>query len=160
MTGRGSGGEQKIRFALVGMGMLSIGWGAWHLFQLSPSDLISAAAWFTAPAILSDLVLLPVVAVVGGVFTRRLEPWVRLPAQVALALVGVLLVIALPFLTGLGKKVDNPSLLDRNYPLGVAVYVLIIVVVAGVWALARRRSVGHRRESTSRDTGPVQETTW
>ena len=140
--------------------MLGIGWGAWLAFQLSLPDLISAGAWFAAPAVLSELVLLPVVAVTGDVLTRRLPPWVRLPVQVALAVVGSLLLIALPFLSGLGKKADNPSLLDRNYPLGVAVYVLIIIAVAGIWALVRWRTARPGRESPPRDAGPVRETAW
>ena len=101
---------------------------------------MSAGAWFVIPAVLSDLLLLPIVAVVGATLTRHLQPWIRLPAQVALAMIGTLTFIALPFLTGLGKQLDNPSLLNRNYPVGLAVYILLILVMTGGWALVRRRA--------------------
>ena len=100
------------------VGVLALGWGLWLMTQQSLSDLLSAGAWFVVPAVLSDLLLLPVVAVIGAALTRHLQPWIRLPAQVALAMIGTLTFVALPFLTGLGKQSDNPSLLNRNYPVG------------------------------------------
>lgn len=152
--------ESTLRMITVAAGVIGIGWGVWLALQLSLSDLLSAGAWFVIPPVLSDLVLLPVVAVIGGVLTRRLQPWVRLPVQVALAAAGCLLFIGLPFLSGLGKRADNPSLLDRNYPLGVGVYVLIILAAAGIWALLRWRSVGPGKQYAPHDSGPVPETTW
>jgi len=91
--------------------------------------------------------------------TRYLQPWVRLPAQVALAMIGGLTFIALPFLTGLGKQSDNPSLLNRNYPLGLAAYILLILIVTGGWALARRRALRPRSGPAPR-ADPAAETTW
>lgn len=150
--------ETATRATIIGIGGIAIGWGLWLLAQLSLSDLVSAGAWFVGPAVLSDLLLLPIVAVIGAVLTRHLQPWLRLPAQVALALIGMVTFIALPYLTGLGKRSDNPSLLDRNYPLGLAVYILLILLATGGWALRRRRV----RPGTgpAAVTRPVPETTW
>ena len=150
--------ETALRATIIGVGVMAVGWGLWLIAQQSLSDLLSAGAWFVVPTMLSDLVLLPVVAVIGAVLTRRLEPWVRLPAQVALAVIGTLTFIALPFLTGLGKQPDNPSLLDRNYPLGLAVYIVIILLGCGAWALRRRRvRPGHHPAGPEL---PAPETTW
>lgn len=146
-----------MRATLVGLGAISLAWGLWLMTQQSLSDLLSAGAWFAVPAVLSDLLLLPVVAIIGAALTRRLRPWIRLPAQVALAMIGTLTFIALPFLTGLGKQPDNPSLLNRNYPLGLAVYILLILFAAGGWALQRRRAI---RPGPVAPARPAPETTW
>ncbi len=147
--------ETLGRAGLIGAGGCAVTWGLWLLADQSRSDLLSAGAWFVVPAVLSDLVLLPAVALVGAVLTHHLEPWLRLPAQVALAVIGILTFIALPFLTGIGRQAGNPSLLNRNYPLGLAVYVLAILLVAGCWATARRR-----RTVPPPDRDRAPETTW
>lgn len=159
MTARQPRGEIATRATIIGVGVLALGWGLWLMTHQSFSDLLSAGAWFVIPAVLSDLLLLPIVAVVGAVLTRYLQPWVRLPAQVALAMIGGLTFIALPFLTGLGKQPDNPSLLNRNYPLGLAAYILVILIGAGGWALARRRGLRPRSGPTT-PSEPRAETTW
>ena len=159
MTVRQPRGETATRATIIGVGVLALGWGLWLMTQQSLSDLLSAGAWFVIPAVLSDLLLLPIVAVVGAALTRYLQPWVRLPAQVALAMIGGLTFIALPFLTGLGKRSDNPSLLNRNYPLGLAAYILLILIVTGGWALARRRALRPRSGPAPR-ADPAAETTW
>ncbi len=41
----------------------------------------------------------------------------------------LLTIVAVPFLTGLGRRPDNPSLLDRNYWAGY------LALVAAVWGL-------------------------
>ena len=114
-TGRPRG-ESAVRATIIGVGVLALGWGLWLMTQQSLSDLLSAGAWFVIPAVLSDLLLLPIVAIVGAALTRHLQPWIRLPAQVALAMIGSLTFIALPFLTGLGKQPDNPSSAEPQLP--------------------------------------------
>jgi len=68
--------------------------------------------------------------VIAGLAISRLVPvgWRR---DVAAASAVSLLVslVALPFLTGLGRRPDNPSLLDRNYWAG---YLTLMVLVWGV----------------------------
>ena len=159
MTTRHPRGETVLRVAIGGVGVLTLGRGLWLMAHQSLSDLLSAGAWFVGPAVLSDLLLLPIVAVIGAALTRHLHPWVRLPAQVALAVIGILTFIALPFLTGLGKQQDNPSLLNRNYPLGLAVYILLILIVTGGWALRRRRAL-RPLPGPARHGHPAPDVTW
>lgn len=129
---------KAIRVALALMGVSFIVVGARFLLQRSHQEVISAAIWFTFPAILSDLLLLPVAAAAGHVLTKGLAPWARLPAQVAAVLIGTLLLIAVPYLGRPGLHPDNPTLLNRNYVLGYLVYVVIIAAAAAIWALIRR----------------------
>jgi len=127
-----------IRAALLVIGIGCVVVGARFLLERSHQEVISAAIWFTLPAVLSDLLLLPVAAAVGHVLTRGLAPWARLPAQAAAVLIGTLLLIAVPYLARPGLHRDNPTLLNRDYVLGYLVYVAIIVAAAAGWALLRR----------------------
>ena len=129
---------KTIRATLLLLGVLCVVVGARFLLQRSHQEVISAAIWFTFPAVLSDLLLLPIAAAVGHVLTRALAPWARLPAQVAAVLIGTLLLIAAPYLGRPGLHQDNPTLLNRNYVAGYLVYVGIIAGAAALWALRRR----------------------
>ncbi|MET3805026.1 sterol desaturase/sphingolipid hydroxylase (fatty acid hydroxylase superfamily) [Nakamurella sp. UYEF19] len=149
--------DRVIRSALGLIGVVCVGVGAKFLLERSHQEVISAAIWFTFPAILSDLVLLPIAAVVGHVLTKGLAAWARLPAQVAAVLIGTLLLIAVPYLGRPGLHEDNPTLLNRNYVAGYLMYVAIIVVLAAVWALIRltRRDRPRRAHPAGRPDRPA-----
>ncbi|MBT0566371.1 hypothetical protein [Williamsia sp. CHRR-6] len=138
--------------ALLAAGLAWVGVSA--LLDALPrrADVITFGLWFLVPPVLSDLVLMPTVAVVGWVLHRFAAPWLRTPLIVALVGSAALIAVAAPFLTRPGLRPDNPTLLDRNYPLGVAVTVAVIWASAGVWALVRQR--GSRRTEVSPTTRP------
>ncbi|MEO5833819.1 MAG: hypothetical protein ABJA16_10575 [Nakamurella sp.] len=138
MTGRSA--ETALRAALAITGVGALGFGAVLLLGRGFGELVSVALWFTLPAVLSDLVLLPAVAGVGWLLTKRLSPGARLPAQVALVMIGALTAVAAPFLGTPGLRVDNPTLLNRNYLAGYAVFVAVILVAAALWAVLRTRA--------------------
>lgn len=99
------------------------------------------ARWVVGGALVHDLVVLPLVALVGWT-ARRVTPVVAWPAvRWALATSAVIAVVAWPFVRGYGRRAANPSLLPRDYALGTALAVLTVWVAALVWVLvARRRS--------------------
>lgn len=140
--------ETVVRVALIGVGLLGMAWGLLLVLERPASEWVSIAVWFAVPAVLSDLVLLPVIALVGWSLTRWLPPWARLPAQAALTVIGSLTLIALPFLGTPGLRPDNPTLLNRDYPLGLTVYAAVVVTAATTWALLRRSRL--QRATTKR----------
>ena len=102
-----------------------------------------------------DLLAVPIVVVTAIGLGRVLpDAWRR--AVESAALVNLLLVlVALPFLSGLGRRADNPSLLDRNYLLGFGVLVglvwLVALVPPTVRALRRRTTLPEEaREASER----------
>ena len=130
---------------LISGGLAAALVGVLHWLERPREEIISAAVWFLVPPVLSDLVLLPAIAVIGWVMTRTLAPWVRLPMQVAAVLSGALLAVAAPFLSRPGLRPDNPTLLNRNYLTGYLTYIAVIMALSATWAWWRHRRAGNRR---------------
>ena len=106
---------RAVRVALVVAGLAGIAFGLWSMREFEFVQLRSAAVWLVGGVIAHDLVLAPIVALLGAV-TWRIAParW-RTPVVVVFVLWGSLTLVALPVLSGLGARPDNPSLLDRPY---------------------------------------------
>lgn len=147
----------KVRAVLIMAGLLCVGVGAVEAVGALTrwSDLISAALWGLLPVFLSDLALMPFVAAVSWVVARRLPDRARVPAVVGLIMTGTVLAIAWPFVGGWGRRPDNPSLLDLNYPLGVAIVMIIIWAGVAVWTLAATRALSlSKGDGTCPESGP------
>ncbi len=147
-------GTTLIRAVLLLLGMVGGVIGPIDLVPAVPhlADKVTFLAWFLTPAVLSDALLMPAAAVIGLAAGRLLPHWLRAPVVAGAVLSAALFAVALPFLGRPGLRPDNPSLLNRNYPLGfVAVVAVIWAGVLG-WALLRRRG-GDRPAERSRLLG-------
>ena len=102
-----------------------------------------AVRWLAGPVLL-DLVLVPFVAVVA-VRLRRVLPagWFR-PVAAAATVSLLVTVVAVPFLVPVGRRADNPTLLDRPYVAGW------LVLLAVVWTVALVAGLRGRRASAAR----------
>lgn len=131
------------RTGLGALGVALAAYGAW-LLVTRESDLVDVATWLVAGAVLHDVVLVPVVLVLGAAATRWL-PWAaRGPAAVGLVVLGSATLFAVPVLGRFGAREDNPTLLDRDYTAGW--FVLTGLVLVGVLAatLVRARAQARR----------------
>lgn len=130
-----------LRTLLGAAGVAAIGFGLWHALDFEPAQLVSAAVWLAGAVVVHDFVLSPVVVLIGALLARSVPADWRTPSAVAFVIWGSLTLIALPVLSGLGERPDNPSLLDRPYAAawwgGTA---LVVLVVLAYGLLARRRS--------------------
>jgi hypothetical protein len=97
--------------------------------------------WVIGLAILHDLLLAPVVLVIGAGL-RRWAPkaWVA----AALLVSGVVTLVAWPFVRGYGRLANNPSILPRNYGRGLAIVLALTWFVAGAGALVVRLTARRR----------------
>ena len=137
-----------VRVALVAAGL----WLGWHgialLFDLSRPDLVSVLLWFAAAILVHDGIFAPLCALTGAT-ARYYLPRTRWGpiACGAVCTVAVLLITA-PVLRRGGAVADNPTVLDRDYPLGLT------VALAVIWILVlAAETAGHLRARRLRHSG-------
>ncbi len=132
-----------VRIAVGAAGALGIGYGlflALTTLRRWP-DVIATALWFGLPPLVFDLLLVPVIGLLGTVVAIRLPGRWRPPVIIGLIISGALLAVAWPFVAGIGRRPDNPSLLDRPYLLGTVIFLALIWAGVAVWAVLRRPRV-------------------
>jgi hypothetical protein len=118
----------RIAVVLVGAGLAAYGIDG-LIGATSTHALTSATKWFVGGALAHDLLIAPVVVLLGEVLARLLPGAVRPYAQAGLFITAALTLVALPFLSGKGYHASNPSALALNYGRGYG------IAVAVVWAL-------------------------
>lgn len=146
-------GEETSRYGLAFWAGLAIGWaaiafGLWSLVQRAGATRpIVFAGWFLGLLVLHDLVVVPIVLALGVVLRGRVPPRMRGAISGAIAATGILVVVSVPALAGFGIQPDNPSLLPRNYPFGLAAVLVVVWVattVVAIRAIRGSRSASHR----------------
>ncbi|MEU8900497.1 hypothetical protein AB0C65_31855 [Nocardia sp. NPDC048505] len=128
-----------IRILLV-LGGIWLGWyGIDLLLAQNSTDLLSTGRWFLGGIIVHDAVLAPLCAVVAVAARRLLPP--RFWPTVAWAAICTLTLtlVALPVLGRSGAVAMNPTVLDRDYPLGFLLAVAVVWLVAGLDLVRRAR---------------------
>ncbi len=106
-----------------------------------PTEPQSWLTLYVKLALLNDLVVLPVVFLVGWT-TRRLVPArVRPVVQGGLICTAIVVVFAYPFVRRFGASPGNPTILPRNYTLGLVEVVGAIRLGAAVLCARRFRGL-------------------
>ncbi|CAN3127013.1 hypothetical protein ACNUDN_03850 [Mycobacterium sp. smrl_JER01] len=128
-----------LRVLLVSAGVILAGYGAVLLWGIPTPALGRIGGWALAGVVVHDLVFAPLCAAVG-VAGRTLLPvrW-RSPAAVAALCSVVLVALAVPVYTKPGLRPDNPTVLDRDYVLGLWLALAVVWVGVPLYALAARR---------------------
>ncbi len=135
------------RGLLIGLalGLPVIAYGVRGVFvdaaRTHPGEL---ARWIVGAAVVNDALLVPLAIGVAWL-ARRITParaWP--PVRSGLLATGVVLLVAWPFVRGYGRDPTIPSLLDRNYAVGVAAAIGTTWAAVAVWIavsiVVRRRS--------------------
>ena len=120
---------------LTGLGLASI--GALRLFDLGWANFVAAAVWLGAGVVLHDAVIAPLTILIALGLARVLGARLSGALMVGLIVIGTVSIAAIPVLGRFGARLDNPSLLPRNYVAGWLVFVavvLVVAIVAGRWA--------------------------
>ncbi|MEV4758365.1 hypothetical protein AB0J86_25050 [Micromonospora sp. NPDC049559] len=143
---------RTIRLLLVVLGGAALGYGGWLLRgQLGP-----ALPWLVGGPLLHDALVAPLVAVVGLALRRLVgDPVRRAWLTAGLVVSAILLLVAVPLLWRPAPAPPNPGLQDRDYPLGLAVWLALLwggISVAAV--TARPDAPRAARPDTPRDTRP------
>ena len=143
-----------MRAARLGLGLLGLAVVGYGLAGLStdPGTRPLNHLLFLATVLIGhDFVVLPAAIALGALAARTLPAWARAPVHAGLFASAVVSLVALPFVTGAGRRPDDPSALPLNYARGLTLVLALIWMVAAVGA-ARRRVAA--RTAPSRRDGP------
>jgi len=126
------------------LALLCIGLGGSRVMLLKehrPATDVRLVECAVVAAVVHDLVFAPVCAAIGWT-GRRLIP---LPWQSPVAVAGlcsvVLVLLAIPVFSRPGMRPDTPSVLDRDYPLGLAIALAVVWLCVPAYLLVRRLPV-------------------
>ncbi len=130
--------------AAIGLSVVAFG-----LYGLVNARLIGSVgswvAYLIGGLLVHDLLLAPFVVAVSVALVYLVPSRVRPAVQGTLVVAGSVALVAIPVVGGWGRKPDNPSLLPRDYGLGLAVAVGLIVAAGVIAAVhAARRSPPQR----------------
>ena len=130
---------KATRVLLAVLGLLVGLYGVVRLLGLGWSNLVATAPWVAGVVVAHDVLLAPLVVVIGVAAARRLPDWSRRGALAVLVVLGSVTLLAVPTLGRFGAKADNPTLLDRPYGAGWLAVAGIVLAVAALLAVVGRR---------------------
>lgn len=109
-----------------------------HHVDTRPSDL---ARFLVGGALIHDLVVAPLVLMVGAALARAVPLAWRAAVQVASIISACVVLFAYPLVRGFGLAANNPTSLPHNYAWNLTVVVATVwLVTLGVTALRRALS--------------------
>lgn len=117
-----------VRSVLMAVGLIAGAYGAQLLWEFPVDVLIRIAVWAAVGLLVHDFVFAPLTAVVGSTSRRFIKGRWWAPATIAAVCSVTLTLLAVPVFDTPGAKPDNPSAIDRDYPIG------LIFSLAVVWA--------------------------
>ena len=141
----------RLQWMLVATGTSLCSFGLLGSIFGDRTDPVRVAVLLVLAAVTHDLLVVPVV-LAAGLVLRRAPEWARAPLQGTLLICAVVVLGSVPVLGRFGARPDNPSLLPRDYPAGLAV-TLGLVLLAGA-ALTVLRWMRRRRTSDAIQASP------
>lgn len=134
-----------VRVLLLSAGLVLAGYGGLLLWENPTVILIRIAVWALVALILHDFVFAPLCAVLGFAGRRWIPQHWQAPIGVAALCAVVLGLLAVPVFSRPGMRPDNHTVLDRDYPLGLALS-LAFVAVSLLWYLLSTRLLPVRQD--------------
>ncbi|MFI5100924.1 MAG: hypothetical protein ACHQE5_10525 [Actinomycetes bacterium] len=126
----------------VGVALILVaGWGI--VRDRGYTDPLGLGAWLAAGVLLHDLVLAPLLILVGVLVSRSVPSRVRAVVVVGLVSAGTLILVGVPVALAAARPRANPTILPLDYWRGLVLSVLVVAVVTAVAAvIAARRPAG------------------
>ena len=108
-----------------------------HSIDTRPANL---ARFVVGGALLHDLLIAPVVLVLGVVLARRVPTPARAAVQAALAISGIVALFSYPLVRAYGLAANNPTSLPHNYARNLTIVLGIVWAVTAAVAIRRVRA--------------------
>lgn len=115
-----------LRVALMAAGLAALGYGAVLVWDFQLRTIVLIAVWAGVGVIVHDFVFAPFCAAVGWTGRRVIKGRWWPPVAVAALCSVVLVILAVPVYSTPGARPDNRTVLDRNYPLGLAISLAVV----------------------------------
>jgi hypothetical protein len=140
--------NRKIFVPCLLVGWIAIAFGIQQLLT-SRVDGFQWSIWFVGAILVHDMILAPAVFAVGWALRRGVPGRLLAPIQGGLIASGMLLLFALPGLSGRGDRHGDSSRLPNDYPHSVALVLIAVWAVTAVflvrcWRRAPVRSTASR----------------
>jgi hypothetical protein len=132
------------RVLLCAVGAVAVAVGLDSLLDVPREDLVETLWWLAGGVVLHDAVLAPLTLVVGLLAARLLPSWAFGAVAAGFLVLASVTLIAVPVLGRFGASPSNPTLLDRDYWAGWAIFVATVLaatVTGAVVARLRARQV-------------------
>ncbi|MUL81671.1 MULTISPECIES: hypothetical protein [unclassified Mycolicibacterium] len=126
----------RLLLALIGVGL-----GCYGVLLIWENPLViimRIVVWAVVAVVVHDFVFAPLCAAAGWTGRRLIPADFRSPVAVASLCSVVLLLLAIPVYGRPGMRPDNMTVLDRNYPLGLAVSLAVVWLSVLLYQLIRR----------------------
>jgi hypothetical protein len=141
------------------LGALGLGlglYGAWlTLSRQTTAQVVSTLQYLVGGVILNDVLIASAALLLGVVVTRLLPDLARAPVVAGAVVLGSVTLLAVPVLLAYGRKPDNPTLLDRDFVAGWAVFAGLVVATVAVAVVVRLRR-GDRGAQPVEPVEPVE----
>ncbi|MCH9666803.1 MAG: hypothetical protein K0U76_07435 [Actinomycetia bacterium] len=128
-----------VRILLVVAGVAVGSYGVVLLWDFSSTVLLRILVWAVVGVVVHDFVFAPLCAAAGLAWRRFLPARWQSPVAVAALCTVVLVLLAIPVYNKPGLKPDNPTVLDRNYPLGFWISLAVVWACVPLYYLLARR---------------------
>lgn len=127
------------RIVLGLTGIAVAGYGAVLLWDNPPVVITRILVWAVVGVAVHDVVFAPLCAALGLAGRRLLPVGWQSPVAVAGLCSVVLVLLAIPVYGKPGLRPDNPTVLDRDYPLGLWISLAVVWLCVPAYYAATRR---------------------
>lgn len=126
----------RLLLAVIGIGL--DGYGLLLVWENPPVTIIRILVWSVVAVVVHDFLFAPLCAAAGWAGRRLIPVGSRSPVAVAVLCSVVLVLLAVPVYGRPGMRPDNMTVLDRDYPLGLAVSLGVVWLSVLGYELVKR----------------------
>ncbi len=125
---------RALRWSVGVVGVALIAFAVWGIaHDHGYTDPFGLGVWLVAGVLVHDLVLAPLLIVVGAVVARVVPSSVRAVVVVGLVCAGTLALVGVPVALAAARPLANPTILPLDYWRGLGLSMLVVVLLtAGV----------------------------
>jgi hypothetical protein len=131
----------RVRLLLGALGVAAMTYAVYGSLTEDSEHAVGHGLFLVGVVIAHELVLMPIAIGVGWLIARWLPGWSRGAVAGGLYASAVVAAIALPFVLGVGRTIDNPSKFPLNYGRGLLMVLGVVWLAVAVVVLLRRRRV-------------------